>query len=60
MSEPLSRNPIFVTRVITRWDLRQNTARIAVELRTAESIVESALHYGLEQRRKKDAAQTAN
>ncbi len=46
----LSRDPIFIARVMARWDLGQDTARIAAELMTAEAFVANALAFERDRR----------
>lgn len=46
----LCRIPVFVERVMARWDAKQDTCQIGLELMTDEYVVVAALIVGREQR----------
>lgn len=45
----------FIGEVMLRWQLKWNTADMALDLFQPESVIERALHYGREQQRQEEA-----
>lgn len=44
-------HPAFIARVMARWDAKQDTYQIGLELMTDEYVIAAALIVGREQRR---------
>lgn len=49
----LQHEPIFIARVMAKWDAKEDTAQIAAELLTPEATVAAALVIGRDSRRGK-------
>lgn len=47
----LAQDPAFIARVMAKWDAKQDTREIGLELMTDEYVVAAALTIGREQRR---------